>query len=82
MKPYFDDGTAQLWHGDARELTGWLAADVLVFDPPYGRNWKQGELKRSKSDAHAGIAGDQDTAVRDTLLAMWGGGVSLWPSVI
>jgi hypothetical protein len=70
--PYFDDGIVQLWLGDCREIDAWLAADVLVTDPPYGRNWKQGRAKRHGSDAHAGIAGDKDTTVRDRALEMWG----------
>lgn len=72
MKPYFNDGQVQLYLGDCREITEWLAADVLVTDPPYGRNWKQGRAKRHGSDAHPGIAGDKDTTVRDVALAMWG----------
>jgi site-specific DNA-methyltransferase (adenine-specific) len=47
---------------------------VLVTDPPYGRNWKQGLTRRGRQgdDRHAGIAGDRDTTVRDTALGMWG----------
>jgi DNA methylase len=83
MTPYWTDGTVTLYHGDCREVTEWLTADVLVTDPPYGRNWSQGETRlrdrrgnrtrRGTCDAHAGIAGDQDTSVRDAALAMWGG---------
>jgi len=73
MTPYYSDNLVTLYHGDCREITGWLAADVLVTDPPYGRNWRQGRLSRSKSDAHPGIAGDKDTSTRDAALAMWGG---------
>lgn len=71
-QPYYDDGTVRLFLGDCREVTDWLAADVLCTDPPYGRAWRQGELKLTKSDAHPGIAGDTDTTVRDTALGMWG----------
>lgn len=71
--PYFDDGQVTLWLGDCREVTAWLDADVLLTDPPYGRGWRQGELKLTKSDAHPGIAGDGDTTARDTALDMWGG---------
>jgi hypothetical protein len=68
--PYFDDGKGiRLYHGDAREIPEWLAADALLVDPPYGidyqSGWESKTLRRS-------IAGDKDTAVRDDLLAMWG----------
>lgn len=72
--PYYSDDLVTLYLGDCREITAWLEADVLVTDPPYGRAWKQGRSKSAgiKSDAHAGIAGDQDTATRDAALALWG----------
>lgn len=71
--PYYQDESVALYHGDCREVTEWLEADVLVTDPPYGRAWRQGKSKVAgiKSDAHPGIAGDADTSVRDTALAMW-----------
>lgn len=73
MTPYYTDDLVTLYHGDCREVTAWLEADVLVTDPPYGRAWRQGRSKAAgiKSDAHAGIAGDADTSVRDAALALW-----------
>lgn len=82
MTPYYADDSVTLWHGDCREITDWLTADVLVTDPPYGRDWKQGETrrrsirgltgKRDASDRRAGIAGDKDTTTRDAALNVWG----------
>ena len=78
MEPYYADAFVTLYHGNAREVTAWLDADVLVTDPPYGRGWKQGNIKEARwlgaqdSDAHAGIANDQDTAMRDYALQAWG----------
>lgn len=76
--PYYSDSTVILYHGDCREIAEWLTADVLVTDPPFGRGWKQGAVKpapgRSKgthSTARTGIAGDDDTGVRDEVLKMW-----------
>jgi hypothetical protein len=36
MKPYYDDGTVTIYHGDAREFIGAIRADLVVTDPPYG----------------------------------------------
>ena len=39
---YWQGDGITLYLGDCREITPWLAADVLITDPPYGRDWKQG----------------------------------------
>lgn len=74
MTPYYQDEAVTLYHADFREVAAWLAADVLVTDPPYGRGWKQGRARagRHADDRHPGIAGDADTSVRDAALEMWG----------
>lgn len=77
MSPYYEDDLVQLFHGDCREVTAWLEADVLVTDPPYGRAWRQGDTNKLRgwlSDAHDGIANDDTTATRDAALALWGPG--------
>ena len=74
-EPYYTDDAVTLYHGDCRELTEWLAADILVTDPPYGIAWPAGRLhsERSRRDsATMSIQGDEDTAVRDEALALWG----------
>ena len=41
MKPYYDDGTVTIYHGDCRDALPSISADVLVTDPPYGVNLGQ-----------------------------------------
>ena len=82
MIPYFADGQVTLYHGDCREVAEWLAADVLVTDPPYGIAWTRGKATRAgraiaNAQRHEGIANDQDTSVRDAALALWGEGPSI-----
>jgi site-specific DNA-methyltransferase (adenine-specific) len=70
--PYWSGDGITLYLGDCREVTEWLAAAVLVMDPPYGRKWRQGRHwdPRHTDDRHQGIQGDADTAVRDAALAV------------
>src|SRR5688572_17827035 len=35
MKPYYDDGQVQVYHGDCREVLPSVSG-VVVTDPPYG----------------------------------------------
>ena len=75
--PYYQDDLVTLFHGDCLEVTDWLAADVLVTDPPYGIAWKTNGTKRANVmratiKPHAGILNDLDTTYRDGVLALFG----------
>ena len=75
MKPYYEDESVTLYHGDCREVTDWLSADVLVTDPPYGVAHLSGWTTKLWGDVakyRHHITGDDDTAVRDEILAAWG----------
>lgn len=66
--PYYQNDHVTLWHGDCREQTAWLEADVLVTDPPYGIDYQS----NSRRDTLArSIEGDKDTRARDTALGFW-----------
>lgn len=68
-EPYYRDELVTLYHGDCREITDWLAAHVLVVDPPYGIAYKSGSRREQLADS---IDGDDDTEVRDSILEAWG----------
>lgn len=69
MKPYYEDDLVTLYHGDCLEVTEWLAADVLVTDPPYGMSYVSGW---TKDRADRPIRGDGGTTARDRMLKRWG----------
>src|SRR5581483_9809781 len=80
-EPYYADESVTLYHGDCREVTEWLAADVLVTDPPYGRNWQPIRTGSGKArsygqkrtpDLPSSIVGDKGTSSRDAVLELWG----------
>jgi len=60
-----------LYLGDCLEAAAeyWLAADVLVTDPPYGMAYQSNFAKGCPS---APIAGDTTTTARDRALELWG----------
>jgi len=68
VKPYYEHGGITIYHGDCREILPSVEASVMVTDPPYGMayqsNWGAG---------HGAIEGDQSTAARDEILALWVG---------
>ena len=74
MNPYYEDEWVTLYHGDCLQITDWLAADVLVTDPPYGIDYSRGEWakQRGKNNCSEGIANDTTTDARDAALALWG----------
>lgn len=79
MRPYYADEFVTLYQGDCLEIIcTWTDADVLVTDPPYGRDWQSGAgLKNANnkgrgSKRHQGIANDSSPAARDEALAAWG----------
>jgi site-specific DNA-methyltransferase (adenine-specific) len=65
VTPYYQHGGLTIYHGDARIITAWVMADVLVTDPPYGMSYRSGWLPRP-------IAEDHNTDVRDYVLRKWG----------
>lgn len=47
MKPYYEDGSVTIWHGDARELLPAMdeaSIDFIFTDPPYGHNNNNNDL--------------------------------------
>lgn len=78
VTPYYSDDSVQLFHGDCLDLDAWLAADVLVTDPPYGMAY-QSNMVRDRRNARLGrpILGDKDTQSRDLILREWGNRPSL-----
>jgi len=79
--PYYEDDLVTLYHGDCLEITEWIAADVLVTDPPYGTESKGWDVsygrgrnrRHGRDDLPPGvIANDGTTETRDAALALWG----------
>jgi DNA modification methylase len=62
VKPYYEHAGITIYHGDCREVLPSLDGDVIVCDPPYGRNV---ELSRRGGLT---IKGDSDTSLRDWII--------------
>lgn len=73
MKPYYEGDGVTLYLGDCLEVTEWLAADVLVTDPPYGIGYTRPAIAAYNNPGHNGIVGDATTQARDAVLSAWTG---------
>lgn len=69
MSAYYQDQFVTLYHGDSRDHTEWLTADVLLTDPPYGVAYNSGFASDTMARS---IQGDADTSIRDWALEAWG----------
>lgn len=67
VRPYYEHDGITIYHGDCRDILP-LPCDVLVFDPPYGINWRRSVNHARNSKAHEGICNDEDTSIRDSVL--------------
>jgi site-specific DNA-methyltransferase (adenine-specific) len=82
-EPYYSDDLVALYHGDCREVTDWLEADVLITDPPYGidghlsAGFKGEKPAAGHVRVNAKPAWDATLEARDAALALWGGGEAL-----
>jgi DNA modification methylase len=73
VEPYYHDDLVTLYCGDCRDVDAWLAADVLVTDPPYGMGYESNR-NRDKRNRKVGrpVGGDTSTDLRDAVLTAWG----------
>ena len=72
---YYQDESVTLYHGSCIEATEWLAADVLVTDPPYGIAWPSGSMHTSGKHMKVAdsVKGDDSTIIRDAMIELWAG---------
>jgi site-specific DNA-methyltransferase (adenine-specific) len=69
VKPYYQDDSVTIYHGDCRDILLSIEAAVLVTDPPYGVAYESGWVR---DWTRRPIVGDESVALRDEVLALWG----------
>ena len=96
MKPYYEDGSVTIYHGDAREILPEIdPVDLVLTDPPYGiaHLWTKGSEKHGwgKANGEAALRNQWDDGIPDDdLMALvvgagrdaivWGGNYFHLPS--
>ncbi len=84
--PYYQDDAVTLYHGDCLVIDEWLAADVLVTDPPYGVNAGSSVFSGDRHGNAPTIAGEDRTGrAADRVLTDWhvrfrDGAIASWGS--
>lgn len=73
MKPYYQDASVTIYHGDCREVIPTLALDdcVVITDPPYGIAHKSNHVAPTTTARwmNSAIANDGDVSVRNFVLS-------------
>lgn len=74
MEPYYSDDLITLYHGDSLEVIGWLEADVLITDPPYGMAYEANfnRHRKRKVTTPRPVLNDTSPRTRDDALFLWG----------
>jgi site-specific DNA-methyltransferase (adenine-specific) len=55
VSPYYQDDAVTIYHGDCREITPRVTAEVLVTDPPYGVNLGGPDVGRNGRGGRHGL---------------------------
>jgi DNA modification methylase len=78
MKPYYQDESVTIYHGDCREVLPSIEADLLLTDPPYGLMAVSDSggfgRRQNHADEYRTIAGDDSGEIRNEALRLWGNG--------
>jgi site-specific DNA-methyltransferase (adenine-specific) len=70
VTPYYEEAGITIYHGDCREILPQLGRfDLLLTDPPYGIELRNGDVDGHRSDRWNAIAGDEDQSVGLEVLA-------------
>jgi DNA modification methylase len=69
MKPYYENGSITIYHGDCREILPTLPkVDLVLTDPPYGVGLRNGDVDGHRSRRWDRIEGDSDQAIGSQIL--------------
>lgn len=95
MRPYYDEAGITIYNCDCREILGFVEADAVVTDPPYGiadvwqggagHGWGRADKSKASRNAWDGSPPDDETISRILAIGsqhiVWGGNYfSLPPS--
>lgn len=79
MKPYFQDDSVTIYHGDCREVLPTLEpVDLVLTDPPYGINLDTSNRKYKNGISRTPIVNDDGVDLKQIVLMgiptiLWGG---------
>lgn len=82
MRPYYEDGSATIYHGDCRAVMSTISADVVVTDPPYGHGGtpRRGGARVGSLDYSVGCVGLPWDVADDSWMDLWSGPAAVFMS--
>ena len=83
MKPYYEDSSVTIYHGDSRTMLDAIECDCVLTDPPYGIEKSSGTINKLRGKGnYGGGFHDSPEYVREVVGEVIRRCIAKWPVVV